>query len=72
MGVIAVGKRLKAGRWETAATAAEHLETTPDDVRRRIVRHELAGFQVRPHGRWYITSERPTDEESAVAQTPES
>lgn len=57
-----MGKKLKPGRWESAAAAAEHLKTTPDDVRRRIVRHELAGFQVRPFGRWYITSERPKDE----------
>lgn len=57
-----MGKKLKPGRWESATAAAEHLKTTPDDVRRRIVGHELAGFQVRPFGRWYITSERPKDE----------
>jgi hypothetical protein len=62
MGVIAVGKKLKPGRWEPAAVAAEHLETTPDEVRRRLLRHELDGFQVRPRGRWYVTSEKPKDE----------
>jgi hypothetical protein len=56
VGVMAVGKRLKPGHWESAAATAERLKTTSDDVRRRLARHELTGFQVRPHGRWYVTS----------------
>lgn len=57
-----MGKRLKTGHWESAAATAERLKTTPDDVRRRIERHEITGFQVRPRGRWYVTSERPKGE----------
>jgi hypothetical protein len=54
---MTVGKKPKPGRWEPAAKTAERLKTTPEDVRRRIARHELKGFQVRPRGRWYVTPE---------------
>jgi hypothetical protein len=54
-----VGKSLKPGRWESTEAAARRLKSTPEDVRRRSLRHDLVGFQVRPHGRWYVTSDRP-------------
>jgi hypothetical protein len=54
--VIGVVKKLKPGRWKSTSAAAERLKTTPDDVRRRIARHDLNAFRIRPKGRWYVTS----------------